>query len=65
MSMKSMIKVKLFYKQNVSESNDTAETLAAKIRKLEFEYLPKAIEKIIGFSFKHLFFSHIDLLDLV
>lgn len=27
--------------------NDTAESLSAKIRKLEFEYLPKAIEKII------------------
>lgn len=29
------------------EENDTAETLAAKIRKLEFEYLPKAIEKFL------------------
>lgn len=28
--------------------NDSAESLAAKIRELEFEYLPKAIEKIIG-----------------
>jgi phosphoribosylglycinamide formyltransferase-1 len=34
-------------KCDVNQS-DTAETLAAKIRKLEFEYLPKAIEKIIG-----------------
>ena len=33
-------------KCNISE-NDTAETLSAKIRKLEFEYFPKAIEKII------------------
>jgi phosphoribosylglycinamide formyltransferase 1 len=30
----------------VTES-DTAETLAARVRKLEFEYLPKAIEKIL------------------
>jgi phosphoribosylglycinamide formyltransferase-1 len=29
------------------EEHDTAETLAAKIRKLEFEFFPKAIEKII------------------
>ena len=29
------------------EEGDTAELLAAKIRKLEFEYFPKAIEKII------------------
>ncbi|MES2763041.1 MAG: phosphoribosylglycinamide formyltransferase [Bacteroidota bacterium] len=29
------------------DENDTAESLAAKIRKLEFEYFPKAIEKII------------------
>ena len=33
-------------KCEVNES-DTAETLAAKIRKLEFEFFPKAIEKII------------------
>lgn len=33
-------------KCDVNET-DTAETLAAKIRKLEFEHLPKAIEKII------------------
>ena len=33
-------------KCDVSES-DTAETLSAKIRKLEFEYFPKAIEQII------------------
>jgi len=29
------------------EQNETPETLSAKIRKLEFEYFPKAIEKII------------------
>ena len=29
------------------KENDTAETLSAKIRALEFEYFPKAIEKII------------------
>ena len=29
------------------DEGDTAESLAAKIRKLEFEYFPKAIEKII------------------
>lgn len=29
------------------KENDTAETLSAKIRVLEFEYFPKAIEKII------------------
>lgn len=33
-------------KCNVS-NDDTPETLSAKIRKLEFEYFPKAIEKII------------------
>ena len=33
-------------KCNVNE-NDTAESLSAKIRQLEFEYLPKAIERII------------------
>jgi phosphoribosylglycinamide formyltransferase-1 len=31
----------------IIDKEDTAETLAAKIRKLEFEYFPKAIEKII------------------
>ncbi len=29
------------------DENDTPETLSAKIRKLEFEFFPKAIEKII------------------
>ena len=29
------------------ENTDTPETLAAKVRKLEFEYLPKALEKLI------------------
>jgi len=29
------------------ESNDTPESLSQKIRKLEFEYLPKAIEKLL------------------
>ena len=29
------------------DNEDTAEMLASKIRKLEFEFLPKAIEKII------------------
>lgn len=28
-------------------ANDTVETLSAKIRKLEFEFLPKAIEKLL------------------
>lgn len=31
----------------VIDEEDTPETLASKIRKLEFEYFPKAIEKII------------------
>jgi phosphoribosylglycinamide formyltransferase-1 len=29
------------------DSNDTAEILSQKIRKIEFEYLPKAIEKLL------------------
>lgn len=31
----------------VVEDTDTPETLAAKVRKLEFEYLPKALEKLL------------------
>lgn len=31
----------------IVEENDTPESLAAKVRKLEFEYFPKALEKLI------------------
>lgn len=31
----------------IVENTDTPESLASKVRKLEFEYLPKALEKII------------------
>lgn len=30
------------------DNNDTAETLAKKIQELEFEYLPKAVERFLG-----------------